>query len=472
VFSYAATIASDTQFSFTYTDHSPATGPVDVGINDTHGGTAWLVGGYYFGTRPPPPNPPGTLPGLWDQTKWDLSSWQGQVFPPGAGWRYDWQVWFQSSGAVQWDMTASVVEARWSTDSHTPGDGTFRGDLQPGSLQIQLHDPAHRAETLDKLGTVWLHYSPANFTWGFYLETVTRQLVAPSDAAAADVVLTASTWPLRLTTDCLKNFARPAERVDTRLTALAAQLNGNADLHLPQYTAQVASQSQICTPVATLGWADLVTYPSALSLVRAAAADGVAWIDAQQTPAGLGRFVLRYERWETVTGRALTDSDIVAGIPFDQTSADVITHAVWNGTNAAGAATTFEHASQAAWNYGDGKITMRLWGDLSFNTAEYNAASQTTTNLFTVRTQPNAERLSAVTATSGPRMHPAGTAGPAWNPAAHVWSPIEYLSWSSSQFPGWQGAYWVTKTDHRLRAAAWDSAHTLELYSAATPLPA
>jgi hypothetical protein len=399
-------------------------------------------------------------------------AWQARSFAPGAGWGYDWQVWFQYGGTVTWDMTDSVVEARWSSDSYTAGDGTFRGDLQPGTLALQVHDAAHRAETMNRLGTIWLHYSPANMTWGFYLDTVTRQLVAPSDPTAADVVIQASTWPIRLNTDCLHSFTRPAERCDTRLAALAVFLSQNADLALPRYSANVAADSHVAPAVVATSWGAAVS-PSALSLVRQAAADGVAWLSASTDGAGLGQFALNYARWEAAPARNLVASDVVAGIPYDSAMDTVITAITWNGTGPDGTQITNTASTVKMFNYGLAPVTMRVLANLAPGQADQAAVNATGLNLLNFHADPTISKLSTVTCTSGARSTPAGATGPPWNPAAHVWNPSERLHWLPPAGQAWGYTdYRVVKTDHRLRAAGWDSAHTVEPYTPASPLPA
>ena len=473
-YTHSAVIVNDSTMT------SQANGPwdgvaADVGVYD-NAAAAWqfLAGAYYFGPTPPtlPPLPPGTLPGVWDETVWDQSSWQTRTFAPGAGWGYDWRVWFQYDTQVLWDMTEATVEVRWSTDGHAAGDGTFRGDIQPGSIQIQLHDPDHLAEAVHPLGTIWLHYGPTNVTWGFYLETVTRQLVAPGDPTAADVVMTGSPWPLRLSSDCLFQFPRPAERADTRLTAIAAFLSQNARLGLPRYSANIAAQSHQVTPTAAVSW-NTSAYPSALALVRAAAANGVAWLTGAVDGAGLGYFVLNYARWEANAARNLVPSDLVAGIPFDSSNEELITAAVFQATAPGGTETDWPitvTTSSAVWHYGLVSVTMRVWADITG--ADQTPINTTGANLLAAHGNPVTAHLSSITATSGLRSRPDGTAGPAWNPAAHVWAPTDRVTWvpPADDPTNWATQYWVTKTDHRLRAAAWDSAHTVELYTPAAAL--
>ena len=78
----------------------------------------------------------------WDTGKWDTAEW-GQPPQGEGGWGKDWRWWWQRGDAVAQfvDLTAMVVEARWTTDSHSMGDGTFRGDLQPGQLTLGCGTP-------------------------------------------------------------------------------------------------------------------------------------------------------------------------------------------------------------------------------------------------------------------------------------------------------------------------------------------
>ena len=441
------------------------TGPADVGVFDTAASAfTWLLGAFNV-------DAPTFPPGVWDGPAWDGVGWQATQFAPGAGWGSDWQVWFQDGVNVVWDMTASVVEARWTTDSYTTGDGSFRGDLQPGSLQMQIHDAGHRAETLPRTGTIWLRYLPANLAWGFYLDTVTRQLVAPTDPTAADVVIQGSAWPVRLTTDCLHTFTRPAERADTRLTAIAAWLSQNTDLALPRYTANVAAQSHAAPAVAAVPtWG---TYPAALTLIREAAADGVAWLTASTDGTGAGQFALNYARWETAPPRDLVASDVVAGIPYDASMDSLISAVEWTGMKGDGTTIVNAASGSKVYNYGFVKASMRVLADLGVGTADQSAVNYTGLNLINTHSDPTPAQLSAVTCTSGPRTTPAGATGPPWRPTAHVWTPNEVLNWVAPAGQTWgYTAYRVVKTAHRLRAAAWDSAHTVEPYTPASPLPA
>jgi hypothetical protein len=442
-------------------------GAYDCGVYELGGGYHFLSLSFVVGT-----GPTGTPNGQWDQPAWDQSMWNAVQFPTGAGWGYDWQVWFQYGGALVWDMTASVVEARWSSDSYTTGDGTFRGDIQPGTLALQVHDPAHKAETLSKLGTIWLRYAPAKLTWGFYLDTVTRQLVAPGDPTAADVVIQGSLWPVRLNTDCLHSFTRPAERCDTRLGAIAAFLNQNTDLQLPRYQANIAADSHVAPAVVATSWGATVS-PAALSLIRTAAADGVAWVSSTVDGAGIGQFTLNYARWETAPRRDLAASDVVAGIPYDSSMDTIITAVEWDGTGPDGTQITNTTGTGNMFTYGFVKVQMRVLANLAPGQADQAAVTATGNNLVQVHSDPTVSKLSTVTCTSGARTKAGGGAGPPWNPAAHVWNPSEVLHWVPPAGQAWGfTTYRVVKTAHRLRAAAWDSAHTVEGYTPASPLPA
>ena len=100
------------------------------------------------------PRAPETAPGYWDRyTYWSdgVTQWGAKTWPAGAGWHDAWRWWYQYDDQTQpaWDLTELVVEARWTTDSHTLGDGTLhRGDLQPGRLELQLHDPTGKVRGL------------------------------------------------------------------------------------------------------------------------------------------------------------------------------------------------------------------------------------------------------------------------------------------------------------------------------------
>ena len=124
------------------------------------------------------------------------------------------------------------------------GDGSFRGDLQPGTLTLRLWDPHHALDNLDKFGAIWAWYRPTNQVWAWFYDNFTRGLFAPGDPAAADCVYSGVTWPSRLTS--LRNETGfPTQSVSARLAAIVAGLGGGSgQLYLPRVSGNTAGQSQ------------------------------------------------------------------------------------------------------------------------------------------------------------------------------------------------------------------------------------
>lgn len=412
----------------------------------------------------------------WDDGKWDGAEW-GQPPQGEAGWGKDWVWWWQrgDSVAIFTDLTKMVVEARWTTDSHTLGDGTFRGDLQPGQITLRLWDPHRTIETLDHTGSIWAQYVPTGATWHWIYESLARGLYAPGDPAAADCVFTGSAWPSRLTTlTAAANF--PAQSVNARLTALAANLNANLQLHLPPVAANIAGQTQVAAATA----ADSTTglYPSYLQQIRDAASPGVAWLSDTRRGDGLGVLTLNYARWETNVQRALDRSQIVAGPPtlagIDQW---VITNVAWAGVNGStGAQTAWVYTSPNAQNFGYlGPSAMRMWGDVhNAGTGgwgpEFPAIQTTSNTLVNDHTSVSEQNLSTVSLQSGPRWTPDGKPSAAgWDPYGHVFGPTDVAVITDDA--GHPRYYRVTHSEHRLTASVWQTIHTLEKYTAPAALP-
>ena len=166
----------------------------------------------------------------FDGGHWDVNEWNAGP-PPEPGWGDDWAWWYQVGTAGIIPLNELVVEARWTTDSHTLGDGTFRGDLQPGTLTARLWDPQHQLDNLDKLGAVWAAYKPTAQVWCWFYDQFARGLYAPGDPAAADCVFTGTQWPVRLTSS-QGSLAPAVQTAAARLAAIVANLNAVTVLNL------------------------------------------------------------------------------------------------------------------------------------------------------------------------------------------------------------------------------------------------
>ena len=365
-----------------------------------------------------------------------------------------------------------VVEARWTTDSHTLGDGTFRGDIQPGSLTVRLWDPTHRFAP-DRMGAMWAHYKPTNTVWCWFFDSFTRGLVAPGDPSGADCVYTGTPWPLRITSfSQFTNFA--AQTVAARLSTVVAGLNahGNTnELQLPAVSANVAAQSQSMVAVANVGsTATGVVYPSWLQSIRDAAPNGVAWLSGAAQSGGAGSLVVNYARWEANTQRTLDASQIVAGPAVTNSAEWMITNISWTAIYGADGSQTTMLLTWAPQVFGlVGPTGMRLWGQAAYGQTEYNGCYNTAQQLTADHAQPGEVALSTVDLQSGARSTATGQASNAqWDPYAHVFAPTDVAAIFHNNSTH---KYRVQKSDHRLTATVWQTTHYLEKYTAATPLP-
>jgi hypothetical protein len=302
-----------------------------------------------------------------------------------------------------------------------------------------------------------------------FYDTFSRGLVAPGDPAGADVVLTATTWPVRLTTD-RPDTTFPAQSCSARLSTLANLLSGKAiTMHLPPISGLIAGQNQgmPAVPINTDG----VTYPGFLPQVRDAASNGLAWWAAQGAQVGSpGSLVLNYARWETVNHRTLSSSQIIAGPPTTAASSWVMTKASWTGTSGTGTQTTYNAIGATDLAWGVTGPAFRIYGDVSIPGAERNAVSATTSELLTDHQDPGEQTLSTIDVQSGARYTPTGQPSDAdWDPYAHTFGPTDTLQ--VTQNDGQAHTYRVIKSDHRLTAAVWQTTHTLEKYIPPTALP-
>jgi hypothetical protein len=413
---------------------------------------------------------------VWDSAKWDQAEWQGK--PPGqGGWGTDWRWWFQYGTQFWYDLTGLVVEARWTTDGHTLGDGTFRGDLQPGTCTMRLWDPGHLLDNLPKMGCVFAHYAPTGATWCWFYESFTRGLYAPGDPTDADCVYVGDTWPPRLTSNRLDtNY--PAQSAAARLTAAAATM-ATPGMILPAVSAFVAAQTQGMAAAAANS--NDGSYPGVLPAVRDAAAPGLAWLaaTAPSTARAPGALEFHYARWDAVTFRGLDRSQVIAGPAVSQDVAWIVTTARFEATAADGTQTAFtavNNQTRGAWGYQG--PTMRMVGNVAPivpQGPEFAACNATAAAIYQAFGDPTEQYLSSVDVQSGARTTPTGGPSPAgWDPYAHTFAPTEVLTLTPPTPPPpvpFTTQYRVVKSDHRLTATVWQTTHTLEKYVAPTALP-
>jgi hypothetical protein len=364
-----------------------------------------------------------------------------------------------------------VVEAVWSTDSHTLGDGTFRGDIQPGTATVRLWDPTHALDQLDKQGAVWARYAPTGACWCWFYDSFTRGLVAPGDPMGADCVFTGTMWPTRLTAE-RNDTGYPSQSVSARMAAIVSTLN-TGYLYLPAVTGAAATQSQLVT--ATTIDANTNGYPSFLAVVRAAAPLGVAWMSAAGGAGGPGSLTLNYARWEAANARTLDRSQIIAGPPVTAAAGFVMSQAQFVATAGADGTTTswvvYNGPNEQSWGM-VGPLGMRMWGNVNGSPVgpEHAGAVATLNNLTASRSDATEPLLSTIDVQSGRRTGPTGGPSSAtWDPYAHTFAPTDTVAVNNGD--GTTKTYRVAKSDHRLTATSWQTTHTLDKYCAASPLP-
>lgn len=409
----------------------------------------------------------------WDGAVWDRDEWAAPPLP-GTGWGDDWRWWYQL-GVVQvpFDITDLVVEARWTDDSHTTGDGSFRGDVQPGSCTIRLWDPTRKLDALSKLGAIWATYKPTGATWCWFYDSFTRGLFAPGDPQAADCVYTGTLWPARLTSlNTSTNL--PSASASSRLSTIVTRLNALSAYQLPNIVAQIAGQSQVLP--ASVADSQTGLFPSFLAAIRDSATDGVFWWGAvtRQQGTGHGELLFNYQRWDPATVRILDRSQIVAGPPVTADAGWVVTLVQWLGTNGAnGVQTKQQYTAGTTTTYGyQGPSQMRVYGDIVLSAgAEYLAVTNTSGALMADRANPAEFVLSSVSVQSGRRTTPTGgTSSAQWDPAAHVFPPSDIAQINDDT--GHPKNYRVTQSSHRLTSTIWETTHTLEKATTPAALPA
>lgn len=420
--------------------------------------------------------------GRWDQSQWDGAQWKGGRPPPippphAAGWGDEWRWWYQNARitAPQWDLTEKVVEAQWTTEGHTMGDGTLRGDLQPGHLTLKLNDRDGLMVTLDMVGTIWGQYRPTGDTWCYFIDSITSGLSPPGSPERWNVVVTGNTWPQRLTTGQYIAAPWPQQSVSARLTAIANQMNIDTGLYLPPVAADISGDAHLIPPLAPAPEASPSQsyWPGYLQQVRDAAPLGLAWIeafaeaDADAYPYTPGRLWLTYRLWDAAPARNLVDEQYNAGTAWTFGSENVRTRLTWNATSYLSVTTSLDIVSGGYGSWGVERMQPRIWGDVGAGMAQEAPCRAITQTIFDALGAPR-PHVNQILATSGDRMHPDGSHAAAWDPTAHVWAPHEVMVWDRE---GTTERYRVTQTAHRLTVWRWESMHTLEVYIPAAAMP-
>jgi hypothetical protein len=413
----------------------------------------------------------------WDGAQWDSAAeWQGAP-PPSADWGDDWRWWYQIGTDPQTvvELSDLVVEARWNSDSHTMGDGTFRGDLQPGQVTVRMWDPAYRLDvnTFSPLGCMFAYYVPTGAAWCWFYTSFARGLWPSGDPAGADCVFTGTLWPPRLTAARGEtNF--PSQSANARLAGVVGLLNGYSNLYMPHVAANLAPQTQTVATAPQGTGTGGGFFPSYLALVRDAAANGTAWLSAVGAAApAVGTLTLNYARWEARNARNLDRTQIIAGPAVTTTPDFVVTALSWAAlVGSTGLATTLAQSNTGTQTWGvQGPATMRLLGDVTATSGtEYNAAHATGQAILSGRSNVGEEIIDSIDVQSGWRTSPAGAPTSAqWDPYSHVFAPPDTVTITQNDQA--QHVYHIVGSAHRLTGRLWQTTHTLEKYIAPTALP-
>lgn len=412
--------------------------------------------------------------GIWNTSQWNGAQWHAGRPPPikppaAAGWGTDWRWWYQYTGGTQgsWDLSAMVVEAQWSTEAHTMGDGTFRGDLQPGHLTLKLNDQQGLWSTLDMRGTVWARYNPTGETWCYFIDSITSGLSPPGSPERWNVVIAGNTWAQRLTTASYLASLWPEQSVNARLNAVANNLNTDTGLFLPAVAAAIDPDAHLI-PALVQG-SSAPASPPHIQQARDAGALGVVWLDALSGPnlSDAGTLVLHYAVWGNTTERAIDEAQYNAGTAWSYGYENVRTRLTWAATSYLGATSSLDIYSGGYGSWGVTGMTPRIWGDVTVGAAQEQPCRTISTAIFDAVGAPH-PHVNQIMATSGNRMQADGTPGPAWDPTAHVWKPTDVMVWNRE---GTTEKYRVTQTAHRLTVWRWESMHTLEVYVPAATMP-
>jgi len=405
---------------------------------------------------------------------WGVNTWGTRKYPPGASWAADWRWWYQyaTSSTPDQDITTKVVEARWTTDAYTPGDGTFRGDCQPGRLQLRLYDPTESFYSWSKLGTVWATYVPTGDTWCWFIEEVTGRLAPAGDPNRWDVVVTADTWASRLTASSYQS-GRPAETVTARINAIVSRLATDTGLVLPAVSGSVASDTHTVPAVVQVSGESSTVFPGFLAQLRDAASNGVMWLQAVAGPARgyPGALVIHYDLVETAVAVGLYNDQVVGASIWNQTIDNLVTEVAWHGVNNAGVASDYAVYAGSWGVYGIQKLgPLRLYADISQGGAARAASDAMANAVLGDRGDPNRPLVDTMDMRNGDRTHVNGTPSTAWDPTTMTWDPRHVIQWYRvSGQP--QESYWVVQTSHRLVAGTWEASHTLMPFSQPSHIP-
>jgi hypothetical protein len=408
--------------------------------------------------------------GKWGQSQWNADQWRRGPIPnpPHAGWGDDWRWWYQYARQTkpEWDLTTKVVEAQWSTEGHTMGDGTLRGDLQPGHLTLHLNDPTGLLVTLSMTGMIWGQYRPTGATWCYFIDTITAGLSPPGSPERWNVVITGNTWAQRLTTGQWMAGPFPQQSVNARLTGIAANMNADTGLYLPAVTSSIGADPHTI-PATVPDPAGF--WPAYLQQVRDAGALGLVWLDAVAPTdhAAPGVLWLTYTTWDSAPARALDEVQYNAGTAWSFGFGNVVTRMTWNATSYLAAASKLDVVSSGYGSWGVEGKTVRIWGDVTPGAPQEAPCRTITQTIFDAVGMPK-PYVNQIMATSGDRMHPDGSHGAPWDPTAHVWRPHHVMQWNRE---GTAERYRVTQTAHRLTVWRWESMHTLEVYIPAAAMP-
>ena len=393
--------------------------------------------------------------GTWDVSAWDDARWALRPY-----WAGDWDWWYQYGTQRRYSLADVIVEARWDTDSYTPGDGTFRGDLQPGKLEFHMIRRDNRFDSWSKMATIWACYLPTGATWCWYIDTVSNRLVAPGDPSGVDIVVEALTWPSRLTTGSY-NGTFPAQTVNARLTAVAARFGSDAGLVLPAWTGAIANDRHLLVAQST-------AYYPWLQIVRDAAPNGVAYVAPFRGTDGTGQAVLAYDYWQANNPRTLPQSQILSGSVTSDAIGDLVTKVEWTGTDPAGTSTTLDQLGMGYGAYGILELgPMRVAGQIAAGGLDLAAVTSTGSQILTDRGDPNERYLSSVDLIGPkPRRAPGGVLTP-WDPTAMVWGVNDLLT-----IPGLTyAAMRVVSASHRLTLTSWETTLNLAKATIPTALP-
>jgi hypothetical protein len=409
------------------------------------------------------------IPGVWDSTRWNQSQWFQPSPPNVAGWGDDWRFWVQYGPNPQTviELTEMVIEARWTTDEHTMGDGTFRGDLQPGQLALRLWDPKRILDAIPFTALIFARYRPAAMTFVWFHDTLTRGLYPQSDPQAADCVINGLGWPVRLTAP--STFNRTPEPANSRMTAVVAAINAASTLNLPTVAGDIAAQSQ-SVGASIMVDTQIAVYPGYLQALRDAGVYGVVWLEGTggDVDGSTGALAVRYRRWDTSQPRPLDPAQIIAGPAISRSVDFVLSQVKFEGddpTTAAAESFTYSVTDSQAYAYGlVAAGPLRVWDRLDGTGPQWPVLISLAGQILYEHGQSQTY-LSTVSCQSGARWLADGRPSTVlWNPAAHVWSPIEVMTYRNPAAGNTTQSYRVTKSDHTLNAAAWSTTHTLEWF--------